>query len=710
MLENFDNVYTSNVKKAYPFIINPDDKNIENYCKKHYKVISFFCFTCHAHFCLKCQSEHTEHSFQSFENLKMNENDITQAEITVRGKTSLLFKNYMNEKLVKKINEKKNEIVRFKLYIIDKYKNENNNFYNIYNFCYIFKLGALLKSDKNDLLKIFFAYNGFKMMIKKFNYFYEKQKLRWLLKNLVSYKKDNQIEEKMIKERQKKYNFENLDNLIKNEGFGYDIINTMKKIINEVKNRNDLKTKIYNFMIRAIDLYKKDSKNFLDDLETILKLIRIDFKEMVKEKAGYTEDVAKFMKSNNCSYYKENNGNNEININFDNDNNSDELDSYNSFCIKEYKSKFITLNITNKFIANNYNNKYENSYYTKDNKHDVLKLMHNIDKKIEVKKIRYSIFINYTNFIIANNYNNSYTTNYSTSKNKISENIWEEEGGNENKVNTRIEKENYIIVNNKDSKLEDKVNFTQYGIPNNYNFSYDREIKGNNNVNLDIEEHSINLGNKEVKVIIEKGKYNPFCNDLGFVGYCGGGYYSERRKNLYEEEELKKQLKLQAERRKYEEEELKKQLKLQEERRKYEEEERKREEEERKRKKKEEEELKEKLREKSLTLRNKHYHKLYAVIMYRNNNGIDWMVKGWYIIKPGDTVSFSFPGITNRTVYYNATCEDCGKHWGDGDSNGYVPTSSPAFLYYNSSHIGELENFTRVNLRNGDVTQNLIDS
>ena len=203
MLENFDNVYTSNVKKAYPFIINPDDKNIENYCKKHYKVISFFCFTCHAHFCLKCQSEHTEHSFQSFENLKMNKNDITQAEITVRGKTSLLFKNYMNEKLVKKINEKKNEIVRFKLYIIDKYKNENNNFYNIYNFCYIFKLGALLKSDKNDLLNIFFAHNGFKMMIKKFNYFYEKQKLRWLLKNLVSYKKDNQIEEKMIKERKK---------------------------------------------------------------------------------------------------------------------------------------------------------------------------------------------------------------------------------------------------------------------------------------------------------------------------------------------------------------------------------------------------------------------------------------------------------------------------------------------------------------------------
>ena len=254
-----------------------------------------------------------------------------------------------------------------------------------------------------------------------------------------------------------------------------------------------------------------------------------------------------------------------------------------------------------------------------------------------------------------------------------------------------LKKENYIIVNNKDSKLEDKVNFTQYGIPNNYNFSYDREIKGNNNVNLDIEEHSINLGNKEVKVIIEKGKYNPFCNDLGFVGYCGGGYYSERRKNLYEEEELKKQLKIQEERRKYEEEE------------------RKREEEDRKRKKKEEEELKEKLREKSLTLRNKHYHEIYVVRMYKYNNG-NWMVEGFYRVKSGDTVSFSFPGINNRTVYYYARCGDCGANWGNGDSTGYVPKApSPAFLNYDSSCIGVIEDFTRVNIRNGDVTQNLID-
>ena len=56
----------------------------------------------------------------------------------------------------------------------------------------------------------------------------------------------------------------------------------------------------------------------------------------------------------------------------------------------------------------------------------------------EFKPNSENIWLN--NFIIANNYNNSYTTNYSTSKNKISENIWEEEGGNENKVNTRIEK------------------------------------------------------------------------------------------------------------------------------------------------------------------------------------------------------------------------------------------------------------------------------
>ena len=43
----------------------------------------------------------------------------------------------------------------------------------------------------------------------------------------------------VIKKRKKNYKFENLDILLKNEGFEENIINKRKEIIVEVKNRDD---------------------------------------------------------------------------------------------------------------------------------------------------------------------------------------------------------------------------------------------------------------------------------------------------------------------------------------------------------------------------------------------------------------------------------------------------------------------------------------
>ena len=127
------------------------------------------------------------------------------------------------------------------------------------------------------------------------------------------------------------------------------------------------------------------------------------------------------------------------------------------------------------------------------------------------------------------------------------------------------------------------------------------------------------------------------------------------------------------------------------------------------RRRREEEELKGKLKEKSLSLTNKHYHELYAVIMYRNNSGV-WMVEGWYVIQPNDTFSYNFSGIRNRIVYYNAKCNECGTFWGEGDAYGYIPISPyPAFEHPDSSHIGESKKFTEVNLRSSDANINLVD-
>ena len=57
--------------------------------------------------------------------------------------------------------------------------------------------------------------------------------------------------------------------MIKDQGFNPQIIDKMKKIINEIKDKEDLKDKIFTFILRAIDLYKLDSSRFDHDLSEI---------------------------------------------------------------------------------------------------------------------------------------------------------------------------------------------------------------------------------------------------------------------------------------------------------------------------------------------------------------------------------------------------------------------------------------------------------
>ena len=113
------------------------------------------------------------------------------------------------------------------------------------------------------------------------------------------------------------------------------------------------------------------------------------------------------------------------------------------------------------------------------------------------------------------------------------------------------------------------------------------------------------------------------------------------------------------------------------------------------------------IRDKSLTLVNKHRHKIWIVVMYKRNNYNDWIIKGWFGIIPFDTFTYYFKGIKCRTVYYYAECGECNFIWGNGDAKGYVPTSSPAFTYYNSERIGQIRDFSKIYLGDNDRTRHL---
>lgn len=116
----------------------------------------------------------------------------------------------------------------------------------------------------------------------------------------------------------------------------------------------------------------------------------------------------------------------------------------------------------------------------------------------------------------------------------------------------------------------------------------------------------------------------------------------------------------------------------------------------------------EELRDKSLILKNKHRHRIYAVLKYKHNEyHNEWMVKGWFEIIPCDSISYSFPGIKNRIVYYYAFCDECGKEWGNGDTSGYVPTTDDAFTHFDSSRIGKIKNFSMANIIEDDIEREL---
>ena len=118
----------------------------------------------------------------------------------------------------------------------------------------------------------------------------------------------------MIAKRKKDYNFENLDTLLQNEGFRENIVSKMKEIIKEVKN-NNFKTRIFDFTVEAVDAFKSNQDKYLKELNLILEQVKVNFEELVKEKVGETEDVKKFMRKENCSYYVENNDRNNEYIN-----------------------------------------------------------------------------------------------------------------------------------------------------------------------------------------------------------------------------------------------------------------------------------------------------------------------------------------------------------------------------------------------------------
>ena len=104
------------------------------------------------------------------------------------------------------------------------------------------------------------------------------------------------------------------------------------------------------------------------------------------------------------------------------------------------------------------------------------------------------------------------------------------------------------------------------------------------------------------------------------------------------------------------------------------------------------------VRDKTLTLINKHRHKIWVVVMYQNNYIDDWMVKGWFGVNYLHSFTYSFHGVKNRNVYYYANCGECESSWGKGEATGYVPTDNEAFKNFNSIGIGKLRNFSHVYL------------
>ena len=466
---NFSKAYAPICQKFYPLIIK---QNVYESFKK----FSYFCLTCNIHLLDKNKNDHKEHSIMNLKEIEIMDEDIIRMEKMMQYKIDNLFKSLSQEKadnpqeklqIKNEILKLKNEFENFSNSVIEQYKYNKYNFYNFFNFYYLYKLKDDIKNVKNDLLRKFFSVHSFKKLCHSISYFLESKKKIWLLKNIIKYKK-YQINKSKLELREKAYKFETLGVLLKDEGFDASIINKMNEIIKEVKENKheDIQKKVFKFMIKSIDIFKKNPKKFLKELDIILNQVKINFKQMVKDVVGDTEDVKKFMKQENSSYYYGNNYKNNKNVyNYQeniqnnvynehkssiikkgkksgnkNNEKSKELDLYNNFQVKEYEPRYqsFSLDISNTFIANNNNNNYyetDSSYTSKNNiyskkeeenqiidsesddenvksgkpkKIDLLKCLSNVNKNNETK---YTMNIDVSNIINANNNNNNVVKN-----------------------------------------------------------------------------------------------------------------------------------------------------------------------------------------------------------------------------------------------------------------------------------------------------------
>ena len=503
--DKFKTDYTTICQKFYPLIIK---QNIYESCKQ----FSYFCLTCNLHLYDKSRNKHKDHSIISLKKIEIMDEDIIKMEKSIDKKMDNLLKSTSQSKSndPKLELQRQNEITnlrKFNHFIVEQYKNNKYNFYNFFNFDYLFKLKDDIKNGKNDLLRKFFTVHSYKILCHIILNYLERKKKIWLLKHIIGYKK-NEINEAKLKLRKERYNFKTLDILLKDEGFDESMINKMDKIIKEVKDREELKNKIFKFMIHSIDIFKDYPEKFEKELDIILQQVKIDFKKMVKNTVGETEDVKKFMKQKDSSYYYSNNykNNNYIDNYKENVQNNvykykyeknivnkkkresnkkaKELELYNDFEVKKYGPKYqrISLNISNKFIANNNNNNYyeKNTHYTsKNNKHsnnDINNIIESEDDDENEKPKKKDIIGCLAN--IDKNNKSKYTVDVVTS------NIIEANNNNNN-----IEKSNKILVY-ENNKIEEKT-------VTNYHLKEKKSQKKNESKNNEFSE--IDILNKEIK-------------------------------------------------------------------------------------------------------------------------------------------------------------------------------------------------------------------
>lgn len=104
---------------------------------------------------------------------------MAKEENEVKSKINVLFSKYLNVQLddrsYEKVEKFKEEIIEFNYFVIDLYRSNKNNFYNYFNYYYLFRLKDDLKNKDNNMLKKFFGIYGFKRIINDLKNYYEKK-------------------------------------------------------------------------------------------------------------------------------------------------------------------------------------------------------------------------------------------------------------------------------------------------------------------------------------------------------------------------------------------------------------------------------------------------------------------------------------------------------------------------------------------------------